>query len=1176
MTSNTPAAQTCGPRSGRGCRAKTSGGGTGILPVPHMIMIIAVAAAVAPVAAAAAAASMTYDAQQPHEAARSSAPDVIPVAYAQGAPGVYNHVVINEIDTNPPGSDAANIAEWVELYNPTSETVEMGGWQISSTTGLRKAMTIPEGTSIKPGQYMTYTYDRIWFADVGETAELRDGGGTVIHSTPRITDTAGDSRSWQLTYDGYSSGDSALDWRLHTSTPGASNGKVPQAGSVERLTVTLSADRESYSFGQTAAISGTVSERRYIEKPFFMTESVTLEISGPGYSETVTLYPDDNLGFSTLLVLQQVRGIQGGTYEVWAEYSGASASASFEVGYEETEGAVLQDDSITITADSATYTPGQEVAVSGTIQRAVQFATFDFTVVGPGSKTVSAGSLAPINGKVGTSFLLSAVNPAYGTHTIHASYAGKTATASYEVVAEQRATERITITSDSPAYEPGQTAVISGKLNDIWTAALDLKIVQTRQGSVPDSSTGSHAGFKRGESLPVAGDGSFEYIFHIPNSTQRLGDYRVTVEGGIGAAGTVISVVEDAGSFVAVSGPLTITTDKPAYEVNEPIMFAGYATDAYTGTTTEYATTSVRIHITDSDGSPLRSQLEVDDVRRGFAGGMDSALYEAISVPEESGRYTATINTLPSIFGAGNYMAVATYKGLTAAAVFSIIDQYDISEPEITTDKEVYGLGETVTVNGALPGGGSQHVSITLTKPDGSTIQGSAAVVGQHFSWEWDAPNVERKHTLKEGELRGSKMTVFGAYKVKVSTSGYSDILYFKVSEDPLNDSLAKEPLIVTTSKALYKPGDDLEVSGIVTLYEHGGEGLRAPLRVAITVSQDSFPYTKIYEAWVYPDNGGEFSSVFDLPIGVFKEGSYKVSALYGPAKASVLFRMANDYVVSSSDPLSMSVSTDAKTYHPGQTVTISGGPNKIIFVENYKVSVYKTTGQEIDCGTAACGDHRGPITTIRPGPTASFVHHFAIPEGSGAEGTYEVTAQSANWLERTTFEVVEDEQQQPPPQEEETAPPAPEVVITKHNRLPGSEFVIDARATDSLVFDNATVGARPVSVSGSMLTTAGEEQSVNLQVLSDDGTCLIGPSVSCIISGSTESRGGAYATVQLEDGTPLRVVYGGPDKRLEYFAIHTGAGQDYLPDVTWTVNVLKDEQVSRFYYKVAYMVDWP
>ena len=1172
MTSNTPAAQARGSRSRQDCRAKTGGSGTRNPPVPNMIMIMAVAAAMT----LAAAASLAFDAQEPHEAVRNTL-DVIPAAYAQGAPGVSNHVVINEIDTNPPGSDAANIAEWVELYNPTSEAVDMGGWQISSTTGLRKAMTIPDGTSIKPGQYMTYTYDRIWFADAGETAELRDGGGTVIHSTPRITDTADDSKSWQLTYDGYSSGDSALDWRFHTSTPGASNGKVPQAGSTEQLTVTLSADRESYSFGQTAAISGTVSERRYIEKPFFSTESVTLEISGPGYSETVTLYPDANLGFSTLLVLQQVRGIQGGTYEVSAEYSGASASASFEVGYEETEGAVLQDDSITITADSATYTPGQEVAVSGTIQRAVQFATFDFTVAGPGGQTVSAGSLAPINNRVGTSFLLSAVNPEYGTHTIHASYAGKTATASFEVVAEQRAAERITITSDSPAYEPGQSAVISGKLNNIWTAALDLKIVQTRQGSVPDSSTGSHAGFKRGESLQVAGDGSFEYTFHIPNSTQRLGDYRVTVTGGIGAAGIVISVVEDAGSFVAVSGPLSITTDSPAYEVNEPIVFAGYATDVYTGTTTEYATTSIRIHITDSDGSPLRSQLEGDDVRRGFAGGKDSTTYEVIAVPEESGRYTATMSALPSIFAAGNYTAVAAYKGLTATTEFSIIDQYDISEPEIATDKEVYGLGETVTVNGALPGSGTQHVSITLTRPDGSTIQGGAAVVGQHFSWEWDAPKADRKHTLKEGELRGSKMTVFGAYKIKVSTSGYSDILYFKVSEDPLNDSLAKEPLIVTTSKALYKPGDDLEVSGIVTLYEHGGEGLRAPLRVAITVGQDSFPYTKIYEAWVYPDNGGEFSSVFDLPLGVFKEGSYKVSALYGPAKASVLFRMANDYVVGSSEPLSLSVSTDAKTYRPGQTVTISGGPNKIIFVENYKVSVYKTTGLEIDCGTAACGDHRAPITTIKPGPTASFVHHFAIPEGSGAEGTYEVTAQSTNWLERITFEVVEDEQQQQQqPQEEEMAPPAPEVVITKHNRLPDSEFVIDARATDSLVFDNVTVGARPVSVSGSMVTTAGEEQSVNLQVLSGDGTCLIGPSESCMISGPTESQGGAYATVHLEDGTPLRVVYGGPDKRLEYFAIHTGAGQDYLPDVTWTVNVLKDEQVSRFYYKVAYKVDWP
>ena len=49
-----------------------------------------------------------------------------------------DHVVINEVDTNPPGDDSASISEWVELYNPTDSDVDLGGWSVASTTVLKK------------------------------------------------------------------------------------------------------------------------------------------------------------------------------------------------------------------------------------------------------------------------------------------------------------------------------------------------------------------------------------------------------------------------------------------------------------------------------------------------------------------------------------------------------------------------------------------------------------------------------------------------------------------------------------------------------------------------------------------------------------------------------------------------------------------------------------------------------------------------------------------------------------------------------------------------------------------------------------------------------------------------------------------------------------------------------
>ena len=38
------------------------------------------------------------------------------------------HVVINEIEINPPGPDSVAISEWVELYNPADRDVNLGNW----------------------------------------------------------------------------------------------------------------------------------------------------------------------------------------------------------------------------------------------------------------------------------------------------------------------------------------------------------------------------------------------------------------------------------------------------------------------------------------------------------------------------------------------------------------------------------------------------------------------------------------------------------------------------------------------------------------------------------------------------------------------------------------------------------------------------------------------------------------------------------------------------------------------------------------------------------------------------------------------------------------------------------------------------------------------------------------
>ena len=130
-----------------------------------------------------------------------------------------NHVVINEIDINPPGDDSKSVLEWIELYNPTSSKIDISGWQIASTTALKKTMTISPGTFIEPGKFLTFSYQSLWFADSNELVQLKDKNGVIVDKTPLLSDPKNDLTSWQRIYDGYDS-DSHTDWKFAIPTAG--------------------------------------------------------------------------------------------------------------------------------------------------------------------------------------------------------------------------------------------------------------------------------------------------------------------------------------------------------------------------------------------------------------------------------------------------------------------------------------------------------------------------------------------------------------------------------------------------------------------------------------------------------------------------------------------------------------------------------------------------------------------------------------------------------------------------------------------------------------------------------------------------------------------------------------------------------------------------------------------
>ena len=50
-------------------------------------------------------------------------------------------IVINEVELNPYGNDLhSDVYEWVELYNPTDDDIDLSGWTLSTTHG--KTVTV--------------------------------------------------------------------------------------------------------------------------------------------------------------------------------------------------------------------------------------------------------------------------------------------------------------------------------------------------------------------------------------------------------------------------------------------------------------------------------------------------------------------------------------------------------------------------------------------------------------------------------------------------------------------------------------------------------------------------------------------------------------------------------------------------------------------------------------------------------------------------------------------------------------------------------------------------------------------------------------------------------------------------------------------------------------------------
>ena len=257
-------------------------------------------------------------------------------ALSQSSPN-SNSVVINEVEIDP-----QNGSEFVELYNPTTQSIDVGGWSITPSANW-KNYKIVENTVIEPQSFASFTHSNYWFMDFGDTISLTNNFGELIDKTPLLIDKNNDGKTWQRSTDGLDT-DSTSDWELKRMTPNSSNGKLLDPDKEILYPFMGKTDKSEYTFGETLTISGSMAEVLFSDRFQNTPETVKVNIQGPNYYDTVALYPDRDLKFSTNFAIKKILGFDAGNYNVEISYGKNNINTNFVVS-EELTSTVSETDS---------------------------------------------------------------------------------------------------------------------------------------------------------------------------------------------------------------------------------------------------------------------------------------------------------------------------------------------------------------------------------------------------------------------------------------------------------------------------------------------------------------------------------------------------------------------------------------------------------------------------------------------------------------------------------------------------------------------------------------------------------------------------------------------------------------------------------------------------------------
>ena len=1111
-------------------------------------------------------------------------------ALSQSSPN-SNSIVINEVEINPINGD-----EFVELYNTTSQPIDISGWLLAPSTTW-KTLEIQSNTIIEPQSFLAFTHHSSWFKDFGDTVSLTNTSGELIDETPLLVDLDDDGNTWQRNTDGLDT-DSATDWELKRMTPRTSNGKIIE---IEETIFSFSGqtDKTEYVYGDTLTISGNVSETLFKNDGFSSPEIINIYVKGQNYFNNIELYPDRNLSFSTTSSIQNVYGFTLGDYDVKISYGENSIQTSFTITDELTSSSTeTVSEDLELSTDKESYIPGETVILFGNTNSSIEYAGLEYTVTDPNGKQIFEGTIFPNpqfsivhqsgGGQIypfSTQMFMQTVNPVYGTYEIQGTYksldpysdsAEIDANMTFQVVEDVRDESIFSLSTDKEIYSVSDTIFVTGRSNQIWTENIALEVQQT--GILTRASDSDKSQYIRpdpftlNESVYLNGDGTFEFQFKVVNSgnvdedlSRFFGDYRLTVSEYFGNAHVNFKVAENPESFVDIRTPLGLQMDKPQYVLGTAFTVSGKVLD-YEHTESDNYNNFVSFTIFDSNDNEISKSTFT-------------------AIPDIIGNYQINAILTPLQFDLGKHTITATHQfsKISESVEFEVVSaQSEILPPTEIQEPLIFEI-------------------CSSTRGDISEILKDLKQIGKdEISPSMESVNCDGTTNFKTGEklvIRGKvipkQITSLDQSSVKTSGqtqegSSYSTN-YAQAQFNYVQLAIPYPQTLIITSTVQTIPDAGIDY--------HGGGGSGAASTDDETygkavgtgskgeANEDSNRSTGyngqiIYKEIkknltemamkVYPDNEGNFYGVFDLRAGIFVDGIYKIKADYFGYKYEENFSVIDNSLKGGLAP-EITIDFDKDEYIPGETVSISGKISNVYYYDPVSVIIETPDVSKINClvgHQCGFGNSEKKIRVSEGTEGATFYMNYKIPSGDSSVGKYIVIADTHFGEIKKSFFVLSESDvvgQISPPSSEIT--PKTSKIIEKFNRIADTEIPIiltEKSSEDSILV--------PRVIQGSLFTSArGEESDVNLRITTTAGQCIIGQGSDCLVSESTRKPGAIYSIVSIDDAN-YKIRYSGNDVRLEKFSILPENSNSKIDIDDWNVEIVKDEQPTRFYYKVSYV----